>query len=250
MSRILKGALNQIGRDIGKAVTNKVLGDLHSTPVRVTNSNSGKSTRRRNAKSEFAKAIDFQMSHRPSTLLNKITGAYFVLKNKREEFFEDNYLSPNEHLEYFSLLQRFGKKALEVSKVLELNEEKNSKEIDAFNSLLHKLNKMHNSSLKIAAQGCKDSVDRLKAEADQIKMGYGCIVTTIAIGFMVYAFMILSGIELSENWNLWFVGIIVILLILSYPNHSLNKRSFVKEKMELVGIENERFLAYKKLSTE
>ena len=81
----LKSAINQVGRDMGKVVSNQVFKDSHSTPYRRVGQNSTRLTRtprNTNLKSDFDKAMDFQTGHRPSTLIAKISGVYTVIKNE------------------------------------------------------------------------------------------------------------------------------------------------------------------------
>ena len=63
----LKSAINQVGRDMGKVVSNQIFKDSHSTPYRrVGNSNvvvtqNSNYSSKKVSKTEFDKAIEFQV---------------------------------------------------------------------------------------------------------------------------------------------------------------------------------------------
>ncbi len=169
----LKSAINQVGRDMGRVVSNQVFKDSHSTPYRRTgNSSSGQiqtTQRRANFKSEFDKAIDFQTGHRPSTLIAKISGVYTVLKNEANYYISDGYLDTEESDSLFTMMERFNQKVDDVCDVLEIDEESNKKEIDQLTKIVEKTNELFKQTLIVSAEGCENRKIELRQESEQIE---------------------------------------------------------------------------------
>jgi hypothetical protein len=168
----LKSAINQVGRDMGKVVSNQVFKDNHSTPYRrVGQKNTGLNTTKRNSnlKSDFDKAIDFQTGHRPSTLIAKISGVYTVIKNEANSYVSDGYLDTTESSSLFEMMNRFNMKIDDVCDVLEIDEQANEKEINQLSTIVEKTNALFKNTLSISAKGCKERQSEHEYESKNIE---------------------------------------------------------------------------------
>lgn len=173
----LKSAINQVGRDMGKVVSNQVFKDSHSTPYRRVSQNSSNSKRSssssssriRNTKTEFEKAIDFQTGFRPNTLITKISGAYTVIKNEAKEYISDGYLDTTEASSLFEMMNRFNDKVEDICDVLEIDEKTNEKEINQLSKIVEKTNELFKKTLEVSANGCKERQSEHRKEAENIE---------------------------------------------------------------------------------
>lgn len=170
----LKSAINQVGRDMGKVVSNQVFKDSHSTPYRRVSQNNSRSnskprTNTRNVKSEFDKAIEFQTGFKPNTLITKISGAYTVIKNEAKEYISDGYLDTTEASSLFEMMNRFNDKVEDVCDILEMDEEGNEKEINQLSKIVEKTNELFKNTLELSAKGCKERQSEHRIEAENIE---------------------------------------------------------------------------------
>ena len=170
----LKSAINQVGRDMGKVVSNQVFKDSHSTPYRRVSQNNSRSnskprTSTRNVKSEFDKAIEFQTGFKPNTLITKISGAYTVIKNEAKEYISDGYLDTTEASSLFEMMNRFNDKVEDVCDILEIDEEGNEKEINQLSKIVEKTNELFKNTLELSAKGCKERQSEHRIEAENIE---------------------------------------------------------------------------------
>jgi hypothetical protein len=170
----LKSAINQVGRDMGKVVSNQVFKDNHSTPYRRVSQNNSRSNSKprsniRNVKSEFDKAIEFQTGFKPNTLITKISGAYTVIKNEAKEYISDGYLDTTEASSLFEMMNRFNDKVEDVCDILEIDEERNEKEINQLSKIVEKTNALFKNTLELSARGCKERQSEHKIEAENIE---------------------------------------------------------------------------------
>ncbi|PIB38303.1 hypothetical protein [Maribacter sp. 4G9] len=167
----LKSAINQVGRDMGKVVSNQVFNNSHSTPYRRVSQNARLKTTAQNKslKSDFDKAIDFQTGHRPSTLIAKISGVYTVIKNEANQYISDGYLDTSESASLFEMMNRFNMKIDDVCDVLEIDEVANEKEINQLITIVDKTNKLFKETLKVSADGCIERKSEHEIEATKIE---------------------------------------------------------------------------------
>lgn len=163
----LKSAINQVGRDMGKVVSNQIFKDGHATPYRRTNASQTGTTRR--TKSEFDKAISFQTGHRPSTLVSKVSGIYTVIKNEANYYISDGYLDVDESDNLFLMLDKFNQKIDDVCDILELDEDSNKKEIDQLCKLVEKTNSLFKQTLQVSAEGCSKRKVELEVKSESIE---------------------------------------------------------------------------------
>lgn len=163
--------INQIGRDAGKVVSNAIYGDAHAAPRRMvggkssggsTNSTTIESTTKRVVKSEFEKALNFQMGFKPNTLVNKLSGVQIVLKNEMKAFMVDEYLSVDESNQLLSMLNDFNSKISDVYDIVKLDEEKNAKEITIIDKILEQMIVSFCDVLTKTIDGCKFKIANTK----------------------------------------------------------------------------------------
>ena len=170
----LKSVINQVGRDMGKVVSNQIFKDSHSTPYRrvsQNNSNSERSYSRINkTKTEFEKAISFQTGFKPNTLITKISGAYSVIKNESKEYISDGYLDSNEASNLFEMMNRFNDKVEDICDILEIDEMGNEKEMNQLSKIVEKTNQLFKSTLEISANGCKERQFEHREKAKNIEI--------------------------------------------------------------------------------
>lgn len=163
----IKSAINQVGRDMGKVVSNQIFKDTHSTPYRITGSSSdSNSSKRRVYKSDFEKAISFQTGHRANTLISKISAVYTVLKNEAAEYLADGYLDIYESDVLFEMMNRFNSKVDDICDVLEIDESANQKEINQLGLIIEKTNSLFKQTLIVSADGCQEKSIELEEKAN------------------------------------------------------------------------------------
>lgn len=157
----LKSAINQVGRDLGKVLSNQLFNDSHSTPLRmVGKSASSQNKISKTTKSEFEKAIDFQIAHRPSTLISKLFGCYTVLKNEASVALADGYLDNEESQEFFTMLSLFSNKVENVNEALELDNAKNVSELNQLEKIVDNLKQLIAETMSLSIEGCKLSREK------------------------------------------------------------------------------------------
>lgn len=162
---LLKSAVNQVGRDLGKVASNKIFKNSHSTPYRRTSAYSGGS---RINKSTFEKSLDFQNGMMPKTLINKTMGAFTELKNEIDPFLSDGYLDVDECDKMFEIIGLFNNKLSNIIDVLDIDEEGNSEEIKKLNKIIELFKGYFNEVLAKSAQGCQNEAEIFKAKANKI----------------------------------------------------------------------------------
>ena len=95
--------VREIGRNYGKSISNSIMGDKHSTPIRVTGSRGGSSGSSRTVKSKIDKALDkFEIKGAKATLgagLN-IHMEYFNLVDEAQADGVIDLLELNQLIEY------------------------------------------------------------------------------------------------------------------------------------------------------
>jgi len=106
------------------------------------------------AKSEFEKAINFQMGFKPNTLINKLSAAQIVLKNEMKSFVSDGYLDVDESDSLFNMIGQFNSKVCDVYDFLKLDEVKNKTEIELTGKIVEQLITMFCDILNVSIDGC------------------------------------------------------------------------------------------------
>ncbi len=170
----LKSAINQVGRDMGKVISNQIFKDSHSTPYRRVGQNyenstsSNFETQNLYISSEFSKAINFQTGFRPNTLINKISGVYTVIKNEANSYVSDGYLDASESASLFEMMNRFKNKIDDIYDILEFDEEGNEKELGQLTKILEKTNKLFKNTLETSYKGFKQRQLEYKIEYENV----------------------------------------------------------------------------------
>ena len=166
----LKSAINQVGRDLGKVVSNKVFKDSHSSPYRRVGDNVSINQSRKNEKiekTEFEKAVNFNLGFKPKTLMTKVAAAYSILKSTLNRYVSDGYLDTEESSRMFEMVSQFNSKIDEVCDVLELDEKSNQNELEQLDMIAKKTVKHIKEILLLSAEGCekKSAEHMLKSES-------------------------------------------------------------------------------------
>ena len=131
----LQSAINQVGRDMGRVVSNAVFKDRHAIPIRRAKSYNQSSSKPRpqtarpikEVKSEFETAISFKTGYTPTTLISKLGGVFVVIKNEARAFIDDGYLDVEESQQLFQMMIDFNCKCSDVEDVIGFTEDENSK---------------------------------------------------------------------------------------------------------------------------
>jgi len=134
-SNFTNALVREIGRNYGKAISNSLLGDKHSTPIRMTGGSNGNSSggtgRGQRVKSKIDKAIDkFEIKGVQATLgsLLNIHSEYFSIV---EEAQSDGKIDTSELIE----LTSYGNKIIQIlnrgqSALIDLGSEESSKKVE------------------------------------------------------------------------------------------------------------------------
>ena len=175
----IKSAINQVGRDAGKVVSNQIFGDAHSTPIRSVDSAKSKrsvdSAKSKKIISEFEKSLNFQMSFKPGTLINKLLAVQITFKNEMKDFLSDDYLSMDESDDLFNMIGQFNSKISDMDDVLRIDEEKNKNEIEQLSKIAEQVVIMFCETLDVAIKGCNanaiKNLDNAKNEKKPVIFG-------------------------------------------------------------------------------
>jgi len=166
----LKSAINQVGRDAGKVISNELFKDKHASPVRIVDAGISKATQRKTvSRGDFEKAISFVTSFRPNTLINKLMGAYTILKNEIHSFCEDDHIDAYEASRGIRMIQEFSMKMVDIDEVLSIDVDKNHKEIQQLTNIHLKLKSLIQKISITAIEGCEYEAGLLQDMADAKK---------------------------------------------------------------------------------
>lgn len=173
MGTFLNSVIRQLGRDSGKVISNSLFGDAHSTPVRMTRSKTAPERnsspeRKKRIQSQFDKALNFDRSATPKTLVRKIQALSVLLEEETHEFLSDDYFSSAEAGKAFEMISTFSNKAASVTKQLEFDEEANVKELKQIEEVVVKTNEDFLKLLERAAQVCDDMVPKLQEKSKEV----------------------------------------------------------------------------------
>lgn len=176
LDKFLSSAIRQVGRDLGKVVSNQVFGDMHSTPIRHVNkfvsrpqTVVGTKTTDQRRKTDFEKSLNFRMSYTPKTLVNKLMAAFVEFKNEGDVLMSDGYLSANEAGYFFGLLQNFSEKAANVAEALEINPKTSDSEME-YISKISEILKIHVREIAAAGfHGSEDEINEIRYQLSKIE---------------------------------------------------------------------------------
>ncbi|MGO1751137.1 MAG: hypothetical protein ACTHYV_01480 [Psychroflexus sp.] len=162
----LQSAINQVGRDLGRVVSNTVFKDSHSIPIRRAASYQKKNKQTSNrvkarkanpiesVQSRFQQSINFKTGYTPNTLISKLGGAFIVIKNEAKTFIDDGYLSQNESQKLFKMLTQFNDKINDVEDILSFTHEDNTKVYEQLERIVEATKEVMAETLEISAQAC------------------------------------------------------------------------------------------------
>ncbi|MBZ9650711.1 hypothetical protein [Psychroflexus montanilacus] len=194
----LQSAINQVGRDMGRVVSNTVFKDRHSIPIRRARSKSAphssqgfvhqKAQPIQEVKDEFEKAISFKTGYRPTTLISKLGGAYVVIKNEAQAFVEDGYLDVNESQQLFEMMKQFVDKCGDVEDVIGFTEEEDAKVYKQLENITISTKEVFVDVLNTSAKACRERSIEFENQAKALNPeGFGRFVGLHLIWMPRYA---------------------------------------------------------------
>lgn len=107
---------------------------------------------------EFLNALNFSLGHRPSTLVNKLTGLYGIIKHRYEKFASDGIIDQSELQIFLNSIIQFSKKSQDVLGVLGLEIDKNQAEIKKLGNLTGLIKSLDSEIYVVASRGCDKQI--------------------------------------------------------------------------------------------
>ena len=129
---IFNSIKNQIGRDIGKSISNVILKDAHATPIRMTGNKS--STRRKNISvDEYEKKIKLiDLSQTQTTIIRKLGAVLVEFESDIKNYLADGFIDLKEEIElakrFYKILDVFAK----IEKQFTINGEDTTRLIEIY----------------------------------------------------------------------------------------------------------------------
>lgn len=207
--RLINSAISQVGRDLGKVVSNQVFKDAHSTPIRMSSQSPTQKQvveRNQKIKSNFDKELNFSISGRPSTLITKIASLFIAMRGCVNDFKSDGYLDTAEFKESVRMIQEFVLKLSDVGEILNLDPLKNENEIIIASSYIEKTNSLIQDVCEFGIQGCNTKIQYIESKLDEteqiikkkkssisnkiwplIKLGFGGLMAIVSLVNMFLA---------------------------------------------------------------
>lgn len=213
MNQFLNSVIRQLGRDTGKVISNSIFKDAHSTPIRMVRSRSNQVTQQRQnrkVRSEFDKALVFDRSATPKTLIRKIQALSMILEEEMKVFMNDDYLSNSEANDAFKMLNEFSQKAESVAKQLEIDEVANANEISQLEKIVTQTNNDFHVLLKKASRSCEEMSVKLQdyaAEKSRFKFLRWILLNTFYM----------RGFARTGNKKIWNTVLANLLLFGTQP---------------------------------
>ncbi len=190
-----KAVVRQVGRDLGKVISNQVFKDAHSTPYRRVGQQSSsrqqtrQQTRQRQAvqqapvqtqatvpqqsdsitSKEFDRALNFATTFTPQTMVRKMAGVYEVIKTEIYKAAQDGYLDTEEAKMVFEMESQFQRKAEIITDLLELDEEANKKPLEDLANLIQLTQRLFHRTLKLAIKGAEVQYEYYRAQAESVQ---------------------------------------------------------------------------------
>ena len=166
-----KAVVRQVGRDLGKVISNQLFKDRHSTPYRrVGNRVQNQVSVQTNTTQKFSqtavepeeltsaafnKAIGFSTTYTAPTMVRKLTGVYEVIKNEIFKASRDGYLDSEEAKLIFNMEQEFHHKAEIITDLLELDEDENQKHLERLEKVVRLTSGLFHETLDLAIKGAQ-----------------------------------------------------------------------------------------------
>ncbi|MFO7702326.1 MAG: hypothetical protein R6V37_04975 [Psychroflexus maritimus] len=168
-----KSVVRQVGRDLGKVISNQVFGDRHSSPYRRVGSNSTSQKRQQTSKpvqqqavsqpaeeekitsTDFDRAIGFATTFTAPTMVRKLAGVYEVMKTEIHKAKQDGYLDTDESTMVFKMESEFMHKAEIITDLLELEEEKNESQLEKLQKIIELTQRLIKETIVLSLKGAK-----------------------------------------------------------------------------------------------
>jgi len=128
---IFNSIKNQIGRDIGKSISNVILKDTHATPIRMTGSSSSK--RKKISVDEYEKKIKLiDLSQTPKTIIRKLGAVLVEFESDLKGYLSDGFIDFQEEIQiakrFYKILDTFSK----IEKQFTINGEDTARLIEIY----------------------------------------------------------------------------------------------------------------------
>ena len=260
----LKSTINQVGRDLGKVVSNQVFKDAHSTPHRIVKNNQKNNSSRQvfaQKKKEkldnFDKLISFNIAYKADTLVTKLSGAYIEMKNLSSEFVEDGYLDTQETTDLFTTIEKFNDKTSDIYDVLTIDEQKNEKYIEQVSSLVDKTKEHLKKILKIAIEGCEKKSKHYKDRSESV-VGISLIKYTYLHFFWMGKYakggekklgkaIFANLIDIITGFFILSRPVLTLTALFTYPRIKKNNKKTQQALSELADLELKRVKEFNKI---
>ena len=208
LDKFVNSMVRQVGRDLGKVVSNQVFGNAHATPIRHVNrianvpatQTYGSKTGDRRRKSDFEKSLNFKMSYTPPTLVNKLAGALIEFKNEAGSLIWDNYLSSGETQYFLSMLQDFNHKVLDVSTALELSPKTKPEDQDYLLRIIEDMKALVRKVVKSGYDGCTEEISEIDRKLSETNVNRLANTNLLWAGILVLSCV--AGYFIWESWSI------------------------------------------------
>jgi len=233
-----KAVIRQVGRDLGKVISNQIFKDRHSTPYRRVGRQNRvgaqqatpthtqvKETKVEELTSKaFDRALGFSTTYTAPTLVRKLMGVYEVIKNEIFKAKRDGFIDSDEARLIFSMEQEFHHKAEVINDLLELNEEENEKQLEKLEKVVRLTSGLFHETLDLAIEGAEIEKQHYTQEQQKIQ----------PINFVNYIFLhsILMGTYAKKGkkqlWKTIFGNIFSLILLMIIYIPLLNIIGFIQ----------------------
>ncbi|GGE08710.1 hypothetical protein [Psychroflexus salis] len=233
-----KAVIRQVGRDLGKVISNQIFKDRHSTPYRRVGRQNRVSaqqatpthTQVKETKLEeltskaFDQALGFSTTYTAPTLVRKLMGVYEVIKNEIFKAKRDGFIDSDEARLIFNMEQEFHHKAEVINDLLELNEEENEKQLEKLEKVVRLTSGLFHETLDLAIEGAEIEKQHYTQEQQKIQ----------PINFVNYIFLhsILMGTYAKTGkkqlWKTIFGNIFSLILLMIIYIPLLNIIGFIQ----------------------
>jgi 23S rRNA pseudoU1915 N3-methylase RlmH len=260
----LKSTINQVGRDLGKVVSNEVFKDAHSTPHRIVKNNQKNNSSRQvfaQKKKEKLdncdKLISFNIAYKADTLITKLSGVYVEMKNLSSEFVEDGYLDSKETTDLFTTIEKFNGKTSDIYDVLTINEQKNEKYIEQVSSLVDKTKEHFKKILTVAIEGCEKKSKHYKNRSESV-VGISLKKYTFLHFFWMSKYarggeknlrkaIFANLIDIITAFFILSRPVLILTALFTYPNIKKKNKELKKSLSELAELELKRVEEFRKI---
>ena len=198
----LQSAINQVGRDMGRVVSNTIFKDRHAIPIRRARSydNRQQPTQQqpqqkrpkvhhlKEVEESFESALNFKTGYKPTTLISKLGGAFIVIKNEARDFVDDGYLDNQESQQLFKMMKAFNRKCCDVEDVIGFTEEPDSKAYKQLANIHESAKAIFVEVLEVSAKACRERAIAYEEAAQEIEpLKFGRYVSLHLLWYPRYA---------------------------------------------------------------